>query len=157
MAKNLKSVLPSSTRYISEKEIKTTSAADRKTILGNSVIEVEFEDGSKIQYPESIFNKLVSDKKYDLSELRDRVVKVVAEKILAIMLDSEIKTSYIENLFQTIQQSLNFSFDKADEILWGKSIYERTLYDADKIIKDGKQTSVSTDGVGDKSDTPDKV
>jgi hypothetical protein len=110
-------VLPSSTRYISDKEIKTTSAADRKTILGNNVIEVEFEDGSKIQYPESIFNKLVSDKKYDLSELRDRVVKDVAEKVLAIMLDSEIKTSYIENLFQTIQQSLNFSFDKADEIL----------------------------------------
>jgi hypothetical protein len=52
---------------------------------------------------------------------------------------------------------LNFSFDKADEILWGKSVYERTLYDADKIIKDGKQTTISADGVGDKSDTTDKI
>jgi hypothetical protein len=157
MAKNLKSERPSLTRYIADREIKTTCAAIRKTNLGNSVVEVVFTDGEKKEYPEIVFKKIVSTSPTNLTEIRDRVAAPLAEELLALLLEYEVNICDIENLFQLIQFSLNKNFDKADDVLWGKGSRERTLYDVNKVLQNGEKTKVPSSGGGDKSDKIIKI
>jgi hypothetical protein len=103
--------------YIADKEIKDKKTSKRKTLLGQSVIDVTFIDGSKKEYNEKIFNKIASEEKSDLTKLREDFCFPIAEDILKILLDYEVPISYMEFLVQSISKSLNTNLDVAEETL----------------------------------------
>jgi hypothetical protein len=121
-------------QFFGLKEIRSLSPLDRKTYLGGQVIEITYKDGSKEEIPNEIFKSAVDTRPCDPTNLRDRMTKPVIEKILAILLELEVKIIDIDYIQQKLAGLLNQRLDEANTILWGKNMYDKTLEDVHKIL-----------------------
>lgn len=121
-------------KYIGPNKIKDVSLLDRKTYLGGNVVKVRYKNKKKAEYPEEMVEKIALDKETDLTTLRDTFVKSVVEKMIVVLLESEIQIIDIEYALTKVSSSLNIHLDKANEILWGKEMTKRTLADINKIL-----------------------
>jgi hypothetical protein len=121
-------------KFIGDKKIKETFVADRKTYLGKEVLAIIYEGNQTGELPAELAEKMATDEPTDATTLRDMQVNSVVEKMLAILLDSEIKIADVEYTLSKTSSSLQISLDKATEILWGKDLYERTLADINKVL-----------------------
>jgi len=142
-------------KFIGDKKIQETLVADRKTYLGKEVLAIIYEGGEVGELPAELAERIATDEAKDATTLRELFVNPVVEKMLAILLDSEIKIADIEYVLGKTSSSLQISLDKATEILWKKELYERTLADINKVLinkQDGpiKSTKPGRKGAKDK-------
>jgi hypothetical protein len=121
-------------KYIGLKKIKKTDMADRKTYMGSEVLDIEYEDGKKVQIPKEVAIKLATEKAMDLTSLRDKFVEPVISRLIVILLESEIEIDMIDYALQKLAQSVNQRIEKASEMLWGKPLHERNIVDVHLVL-----------------------
>lgn len=121
-------------KYFGPNKICGFNTLDRKTYLGNEVLELLLDDETKREVPTAMVAVTVTDKQSDLTALREAYVKPLIEKIIAILLDGEIQIVDIEFLLATTSTTLNMHLEKANEILWQKDLMKRNLADIQKIL-----------------------
>jgi len=102
---------------------------------GDNYVKIEFEDGKIEVFGKEIFGILKSDKPITDTELRDKKIYFVAEKILGLLLVHNVKPSEFEFLTAVLQGSLNENIKKANDKLWGKPASERTMLDVQKVLE----------------------
>ena len=121
--------------YIGPNKIIKITKSKRLTYLGNDIYQIEYENGITEERPKEIIEKITSKDKYDLTELRDKIGRVVVEKFLTILLESEVKIEDIEFILHLTAQSMNTNLEQANEFLWKKKLYDRTTADVQKVLK----------------------
>ena len=127
-------------QFLGQKEIRSLSPLDRKTYLGGEVLEVTFKDGSKQEIPNEVFKLAFDTRPVDLTGLRDRMVKPVVAKILAVLLDAEVKVIDIDHIQQTVTGLINQRLDEAEAVVWGKNSLDKTLGDVHQKLTDANGT-----------------
>jgi hypothetical protein len=125
--------------FIGPHKIKNLVKSKRSTYLDNDVVCIEYEDGTKEERPLEILEKIAAKETYDLSTLRDKIGKIVVEKILSVLLEAEVKVEDVDFILQLIAASLNQNMEKATEILWKKKLHERTVADIQGIFNSDKK------------------
>ena len=129
-------------QFFGLKELRSISPIERKSYLGNDVVEITYKiDGSKQEIPKAMFDLAVSSSPIDLTSLRNKICKPIVGKMLALLLDSEIKVVYVDYVQQLLTASINDSLDKAEEVIWGKEILEKTLRDVNQRLTNNGQTN----------------
>jgi hypothetical protein len=137
-------------KFISRKKIQEIKLAKRKTYLGKDVYEIiyEFPNGTQEISEENLKN-IVSDGATDESYVRDKMIDPLVEKVMAILLEGEIKVMDVEYLKQKLTGTINFHHENAETALWGKEYYDKTLFDIHSILtkpkKHGKRNNKHTD------------
>jgi len=127
-------------QYIGPDKIVEIKLAKRKTFLGNDVAEVTFENKKKMEYPLVSLNAITSKEKSDLTVLRNREAGPIAEKILAILTESELPISSPTraNIYYIIQdvvpESVQENTRKAYGKIFDKDYYEINMLDLDKVL-----------------------
>jgi hypothetical protein len=120
--------------FIGPNKISKLTKIKRLTYFGKEVYRVEYENGIIEERPKEIIEKIASKEKYDWTELRDRISKIVVEKILAILLEAEVKLEDIDYILQLTAKSLNTNLEQATEYMWGKKVYDRTIEDVQEVL-----------------------
>ncbi|NIA04113.1 MAG: hypothetical protein GWP09_02065 [Nitrospiraceae bacterium] len=131
-------------KYLGDKKIITVEELDSKTYLGKPRVRVYLEDENKTsrEMPQEIFEAVVTTEKSDLSDLREKFVKPVVEKLIAVLLEAELPKEYMEYCLNTkLPLSVNWSIERAQEKMWGKKLPEITLRDIDKVLKNVQKSS----------------
>lgn len=127
-------------KYIGSQKIKEVKTSSRKTYFGNEVLRIIYENGTEEELPKEVVNIIVSDNERDLTSVREDFVKPIVEKIIAILLEAEVKIIDVDYIFQKATVSLNQNIEEAIDKLTGKDRYTRTLADIHEIlIKNGKR------------------
>jgi len=121
-------------QYVGKKKIKATEVAKRKTFLGKEVTLLSYEDDTKEELPSEQLCLQVSPEPCDLTQLREKAIVPMVEKILAILLEAEIKIIDIEYMTQKIIMSARDHIDRANKKLWGKEYYDQTLFDVHNVL-----------------------
>ena len=132
--------------FIGSKEIQYSEPLDTKTFLGNKLLRVTFKDSTTEDMPESIFDKVKTQKATDLTILQKAYNDVIVPQLIAVLLESGIRLDWIENTLSNTSASLQQSLEKASGILWGKPNYERTLVDVHEVLtqQNGKARTDTT-------------
>jgi len=104
-------------QYIENKEIESYSIVERKTYFGNEIVKVKFTDNSEKEIPKDIFDKIVSDTVSDASTVQNKIAEFIADKIIELFINYEIKIVDIDYIFNTTVKLLNAAVEKADEKL----------------------------------------
>lgn len=125
-------------KYIGPNKIKQVKRLGYTTPSGSPVYSVEYKDGSRELMTSYGLVSSVSDAPRDLTALRDAVLRVVAEKVLEVMTDYNLKVLDIEFLTSLLANSINNSLDKAEEIAIGVDKYKRTLIHIDNVLRGRK-------------------
>jgi hypothetical protein len=120
--------------FYGEKEVKEVKNSDRKTYLAEPVVNIIFEDDTITEVPEEMYTALVGEKK-DATAMREAIGKLIAQKLLAILLNSEVRLVDIDYILQLTAYSMNQNLDKAGIKLWKKELDERTTQDVENILK----------------------
>jgi len=120
--------------FIGPNKIKNLTKVKRSTYLGKDVYRIEYDNGIIEERPKEIIEKIADKDKYDWTELRERISKIVVEKILVILLEAEVKLEDIDYMLQLTAKSLNTNLEQASEYLWGKKLYDRTLADIQQVL-----------------------
>ena len=99
-----------------------------------------------------IYNVSVTDKKSDLTALRHKRVTLIVADILVLLLKRNIKLSEFEYMVALLNQSINDSLQKSNQILWGNSEQDRTMEDVDKVLKTGPKSLKNPEPDGESTD-----
>jgi hypothetical protein len=121
-------------QYVGKKKIKSTEVLKRKTFLGKEVTLLTYEDDTKEEHPSEQLWLLVTAQPCEPTDLREKTIVPVVEKILAILLEAEIKIIDIEYLTQKIIMSVRDHIDRANKKLWGREYYDQTLSDVHQVL-----------------------
>jgi hypothetical protein len=100
-------------QFIGGKRIKLIEDTLEKTQGGYEIVKVTFEDNTIEHFSKVMFNKIVSDKACDASELRDKRIQPVVEIILAILRDWGIRTGELPYFSALLNQSLDYNSQQA--------------------------------------------
>jgi len=142
--------------FIGLKEIQYSEPLDTKTFLGNKMLRVVFKDSTTEDMPESVFDKVKTQKATDLTILQKAYNDVIVPQLIAVLLESGIRLDWIENTLSNTSASLQQSLERASGILWGKPNYERTLVDVHEVLTqhNGESTATGTEQERNESYTP---
>lgn len=122
--------------YYGPYKITDTADSSEKTYSGKKKIILICGD-KNFTIPLEMANSVVSKKKTDLTQLREARVIPVVEKLLTVLVESEL--TQLEMSYATgpkLTMSLNESFRKASEILWKKDKGDITLMDIQKVLSE---------------------
>lgn len=128
-------------KFIGEKKITSAEKTEEKTAGGFSIIKVSYGDESIEHLSELMFARVVSDKRCDASELREKRVEPIVGQIGALVRDWGLKVGELPYMGQMINQSLNFNYDEAlysilaDWMPRPKSLDDVTYTDVDRILR----------------------
>ena len=123
-------------KFFGPDKITSWKEVEEKTYLGNLRLELTFESGKIMVYPLKVIEGVVSEIACDLTELRNKIVNPVVEKILMILAEAELNKDNLNYAIgPKLTSSLDNSFSAALTMLWGKEDYEVTLFDINKILK----------------------
>lgn len=106
--------------FIGEKEIKTTLETKETTPGGSKIVEVEYQDGFKERFSELMYEKIVSEEKCTLDELRDKRCQPVVALLMAALREWGVKASELPYISALLNRSLEFNRDAALCALWEK-------------------------------------
>jgi len=134
-------------KYVGPLRIINVRNVLRKTYLGRDIVEIEFANKEKKEYPAEDLKTIATKEPTDLSTLRQLEIAPVATSVLGVLVDSELPIfdpagANIQYLLQTvlpesIQESTRMAYGK----LFNKDYGAITLFDIDKVLKkDGKST-----------------
>jgi len=123
-------------KFIGSKKIKNIVLLDEKTYLGKNKVKVEFDDETSYIYPEEALEDIVTQDKKDATELRDLRVNPVIEKVLTILVESELTLPEIDYAMgPKLRGSIDDARERANKILLGKENYQVNLMDIEKILR----------------------
>jgi len=123
-------------KYIGPDKIKVVKPLKEKTYLGNERVDIKFDGGGKIELPKEVAESIASKESYDLTELQEKRIRPVVEKILVLLTESELSRDDIQALIQLrLPDSILKAKEMANERMWGKKDYEVTLFDIDKVLQ----------------------
>lgn len=127
-------------QFVGPRRIHNLRDVDRKTYLGRDVVEIEFDDDTKKEYPVDTLDAIATKEARDLTALRILEITPVATKVLGILVDSELPIfdpngANIQYLLQTvlpeqIQEKTRNAYGK----IFNKDYNKITLLDIDKIL-----------------------
>lgn len=132
--------------FIGDKEIKSTEITPDKTPGGIDIVKVNYVSGKVEFFSKIMYDKIVKEKKTDLSELRDNRVRPVVEVLLAVMREWGVKLGELSYISALLNQSLDFNKDAALKELWSSwmptpsSQDEVDLVTIDRILRAKKYT-----------------
>lgn len=125
-------------KFYADKKIEKVELAKRKTALGNDVVIVTFEGNVIDEMPLECLKNFVTPEASDLTTLRQKMADSVVLSLLAELLEREYPIEWMNFFFSEAMRSINVSLEKAQTKLWGKNLYNLTLGDVDKILKNGE-------------------
>jgi len=134
-------------QYIGENQIKLVGISERKSLLGKDIIVFFLDNQMNVEYSEDLAIAIITKEKSSASDLQNNFNNYITKKILEILLDSEIKLSDIQPLLNKVDNSIAQNMTKANDILWGKDFYQRTLKDVQDIFNGqpkGEETTSET-------------
>jgi len=102
----------------------------------NILFEEEGEDTLEIS-PE-LLDKYITTDKVEPTEFRDRIIMPVVEQLAEVFLKNQVKVEWVEYALNATAHALNTSLEKANEIKWGKKLYNRTVLDVDNTLTNNK-------------------
>lgn len=100
-------------QFIGPKKIRLIEETEEKTAGGYSITKVTYDDNDVEYFSSLMFNKIVSDKPCDLTELRDKRVTPVVEIILAVIRDWGLKVGELSYFSALLNKSLQYNSDQA--------------------------------------------
>lgn len=123
-------------KFVGPYKIEEISLSSEKTYLGKPKVVLTFENNKTQELPLEVLQSIVTKTKSDLTELREKKVKPVVEKILIILVESELgQTDLNYAIGPKLTESLNQSFRLANEALWGREKDDVTLMDVEKVLR----------------------
>ena len=132
-------------QFIGNLSIVNLRNVERKTYLGRDVVEIEFDNKSKREFPLDDLKTIATQEPKDLTVLRELQIMPVAVKILGILADSElpINDPVEANLMYLLNTVLPDSVKENEKKAYGKLFnkkYEKiTLADLDRVLQDGNK------------------
>lgn len=125
-------------KYLGDKKIKVIKVDDKKkTWSGKDIYYILFQDKSFQYLPAQLLDSMITKKPTDATTLRDLKVKPIVKQILAILTEADLNLKMeVEYVFQKATASINENLEKANEKLWGKTIYDKTMMDVDRVLKE---------------------
>jgi hypothetical protein len=129
-------------QFIGKKKIKETKVAEQKTPMGNAIVEVDYEDGTKEFIAQCMFDKVVSIEQEDETKLQDKRVNTIVDIILFSLREWGVKIGEIDKITMLLAQSLTYNSNQALLSLVGDympkplTLDEVDLLVIDKILKD---------------------
>lgn len=117
-------------KYIGQRIVKSLSP------YGEDAYFVTYEDGHEEILAKVMFDAIVSDSECDATALRDKRVETVTKVMLELFKRYNVEISEMDKISQVIALSVNDSFIRANNILWGTK--DRTFLDIDRILKSKK-------------------
>ena len=122
--------------FIGQKKIKITKNLNEK-IDTIQLVEVEFEDKTKEIFSKLLYDKIISEKSCDATELRDKRIKPIVTEVLILLRNWGIKTNELPYMSVLHNQSLVFNEKEALKKLWLNWIPTlNTIEDVDLIAID---------------------
>lgn len=121
-------------KYLEQDKIKSVSLLKEKTYKGKDMVEIVLENKNKKSYPLEVLDMLVSDNEKDATAVREDLIRPMVGEIVGILLERQIKICDIDYLFLKINESINLTIEMANDKLWGKDQYTKTIADVDKIL-----------------------
>ena len=140
-------------KYIGPLSIINFREIERKTYLGRDIIELEFNDKSKREYPVEDLKTLATKDPLDFTALRDKEILITAVKVLKVLADSELPINdptgaNIQFLINTvIPNSIAENRHRAYGKLFSKDYEKITLADVDRVLTDEKFPEKKKDGI----------
>jgi hypothetical protein len=122
-------------QYIVNKQIKSLELSDEKTYLDNEMYLIRFYDGTEQLLSKEVIKNIADKKSYDLTQLRDKMVFPLVQKILAIITEANLKIEDINYLQERTSMTINENLKKATTIAWGMDLQERKMMDVDVMLK----------------------
>jgi hypothetical protein len=111
-------------KYIADKKILLVKEIEGETTpMGESLVEVSFEDGSKEEMPKKRFEMIVTEEISSDSLVREVLRKQVGSILFGVMHEYGIKIDEVDPCIDTVVELVNNASAKAYEILFG---YEKT-------------------------------
>ena len=115
----------------------------KNEILGVSEVErdrvkLTFAEEKPIELPKKMLEVVQTNKPIEEGELRDKRLIPIAHQILLTFLEWDIKVEEVNPLLDRVVISVNAFTDEAEVIKMGNEKSERTLFQIDKILRDGK-------------------
>jgi hypothetical protein len=99
--------------FIGEKEIKEVKEAKGKTIGGNPIMEVKFTNGDVQHFSKLMYDRIVSEEKCDLTQLREKRLTPVLEIVLAVLRDWGVTSGELPYFSIKLNQSLDYNTNQA--------------------------------------------
>ena len=123
--------------YIGRWKIKYMVASDKKTLLGKEKVIVHYENrDTPDEMPLEVFSQIATKEESNDTELREKWVTPVAEKILVLVTEAEIRKRDIEYLMGIkVTESLNVNARRAYEKLLGKDRDDLTMMDFEEMLR----------------------
>lgn len=128
-------------QYIGKKKITSVEETKEKTEGGIDILKVNFEDGTVEHFSKLMFDKIVSEKGCEESELRDKRVMPVVGILLSVLREWGIKTGELPYLSAVLNRSLDYNQSQAlikllsDWMPKPKSLDDLDYITIDRILK----------------------
>lgn len=118
--------------------IEKAELSENKTYLGKDKVKLTYDNKKIEEYPLEVIDKVISSTAIDLTDLRLRRLTPIAEKILILLTESELKKEDMEYLVTalipgSINQALNRAYKK---VFFNKEPHEITLMDVERVLKE---------------------
>lgn len=133
--------------YWGPNKILGVSKSDKKTPGGEEIVVLHLDDkySQTLEVPAKSFKEFSTDKLVDASNFREKRNEKMAQEIVALIMEYDIKSSDIISLLNHVGTKLQNGFERASNWLWtgddktwipGMSFMDnRTILEADNILK----------------------
>ena len=106
--------------FIGPKEIKTTEKTEETTPSGSPVIKVTYHDGAVERIASAMYEKIATEEKCSLEELRSKRCQPVVAVLLLVLNEWGVKLGELGYISALLNQSLEFNKDAALRELWSQ-------------------------------------
>lgn len=158
---NIEENKKSNDRFVGPRKVEFVVVTEDKTHGGNEVVKITYDSGYEELMPKRAFENLVTDKPTDWNDLRGKNINGLVKELLAVIAEHHLKAEDVDVLKATLERELFNSFNRATHFLWTKddksfipgtnTVLERTLIEADKIIKTIPQDEPKSEPKADES------
>lgn len=104
--------------FIGPKEIKSTEETEDKTPGGTSIVQVTYLDDTVERFSQCMYEKIVTEEKCTLEELRAKRCQPVVAMLLSVLNEWGTKLGELQYISALLNQSLEYSRDQATNQLW---------------------------------------
>lgn len=104
-------------KFIGPKKITSVSPIGQMTPGGFELWEIGFKDDTAERFSAPMLKHVIRKKSIDISELRDKRIAPVVEVTLQVLRDWGIKMSELQFYSAMLQNSLDYNYNQAQNIL----------------------------------------
>lgn len=127
-------------QFLGPLQIKDVLSIKEKTYLGNKKVILVLETDEQKDLPLEVAKSVITKERSDWTELREKWVIPIVEKLLVILTESELGNNDLHYALDVkLGESIKMASDEAQKILFGKPKEEVSLMDLEKILKKQKK------------------